>query len=157
MTTCQAAYAQYASREACLGFCTAIPLGKPGDTDTHSVACRQYYAGSPAKTDAITYCRAAGPFGGGICGERCTTLCQLALATCPPDAGTTPYLSQPECATACATFSFREPSVDGGGEGPTGPTSGDTLNCRLFHLRGIVQGGGAAGCSDVGAESAACR
>ena len=36
-----------------------------------------------------------------------------------------------------------------------GPKSGDTLNCRLYHLRQVVLG--QKGCGDLGADSGACR
>ncbi|MBX3188229.1 MAG: hypothetical protein KF819_14500 [Labilithrix sp.] len=146
MESCTGEHAQYADAKECLAFCALMPEGTAGDTDRSSLACREVYAGTPALTDAVTYCPAAGPFGGGICGDRCTSFCQLAMAVCGP----TPYGSYADCASACVTFAFKD-----AGEGPSGPESGDSLNCRLYHLRDAIRGG--AGCAEIVADSGACR
>ena len=157
--SCTGDQAQYASDEECLAFCARFPEGKPGEEDTSTLACRAFYAGSPAKTDPGKYCNAAGPWGGGICGDRCNAFCQLAVAACDPDAGTmgapAPYPSYGDCATECSAYPFRDAGVDGGGEGPTGPAGGDTLNCRLYQLRKVLVLG--SSCSLVAADSGACN
>lgn len=155
MDSCKDAHAQYASRAECLDLCGHLPPGAAGDTETNSVACRQHYAGSPARTDAVSYCLAAGPFGGGVCGDRCTAFCGLTLGACVPGADPAPYASYPDCQTACADYPYRDGGVDGGGEPPDGPESGDTLNCRLFHVRSAVRDG--SGCANLGPNSSACR
>src|SRR5207244_4046050 len=101
----------------------------PGDQKTNSVACRQAYAGTPSATDSMKYCPAAGPFGGGLCDDRCTSFCQLTLAVCSPEAGLAPYPSYGECRTACGGFMLLDGGADGGdggGDGLYGPKSGDT-------------------------------
>ncbi len=136
MASCKGANAQYATTEDCLAFCTHLPLSRDGDVkEAPSVACRQYWADGPARTSPETYCLAAGPFGGNMCGDRCTAFCTVLLSACSPDGGDKAYGNQPECATACADFAYRDGGVDGGGEGPEGPDAGDTLNCRLYWLR----------------------
>jgi hypothetical protein len=155
MDSCKDAQAQYASRDECLSLCAQLPAGDAGDKETNSVACRQYYAGSPARTDAPGYCLAAGPFGGGVCGDRCTAFCGLAIGACAPSAPAAPYAGYPDCQTACASYPYRDGGVDGGGEPPHGPETGDTLNCRLFHVRSAVVDG--TGCANVGPDSGACR
>jgi hypothetical protein len=179
MAHCQGDATQYASENECLAFCARMPAGKAGDTHNHSRACRQFYAGSPALTDAMSYCLAAGPFGGGICGDRCTAFCQLASTVCFPDTGQSeqseavapphvlPYDSLPACATACASFDYEQANAEGGGEGPEGPTGGNTLNCRLYELRQIIvqssaQGStetslGDAGCENIAPNSPTCQ
>jgi hypothetical protein len=152
---CEGEHAQYASEEQCLATCAHLPVGERGDRATNSLACRQYYAGTPAQTTAASYCLAAGPFGGSVCGDRCTAFCQIALGACPPDGGPAPYASYPDCATACAGFVYRDVQDEGGGEGPFGPEEGDTLNCRMFHLREALAD--RARCADVAADSDACR
>lgn len=139
-----------------MAFCNALPLGKGGDEDTNTVACRQFYAGSPSRADAPTYCRAAGPLGGGVCGDRCTAFCALTTTLCSADAGIkqTPYASQPECVTACSTFPFRDAGADGGGESPDGPDAGNTLNCRLYYLRMALTDTSA--CAELGPDSKTC-
>jgi hypothetical protein len=153
--SCTGDQAQYASRAECLEVCTRLPAGDAGDIESNTVACRQYYAGSPARTNAGGYCLAAGPFGGGVCGDRCIAFCGLTLGACSADAAAAPYGSYPDCQTACAGYAYKDGGADGGGEPPTGPASGDTLNCRLFHLRAAVHDG--SGCGNLGADSGACR
>jgi hypothetical protein len=142
-TNCTGDFAQYSSKEECLAFCAFLPpMQLTRDVEEKraaSVACRQYWADSPARTDPAGYCLAAGPFGGNVCSDRCTAFCDVLLAACSPQGSQPAYASQPECATACASFSYRDASTDGGGEAPSGPNSGDTLNCRLFHLRSATQ------------------
>lgn len=156
-TNCADEHAQYASKAECLSFCAAFSPGKLGSPEptSDSVACRQYYAGSPAQTDPGKYCLSAGPFGGGVCGDRCTAFCGLALFFCAPDAGLLPYPSLPECVTDCNAFSFREGGVDGGGEGPSGPIAGDTLNCRMHELREAI--GDRKRCLNLAIQSSICR
>src|SRR5687767_13013442 len=114
---CDGDQAQYATKEDCLAFCEHIPPGDPGEAKkTPSLACRQVAAGSPAKAQPEAYCASAGPFGGGICGDRCTAFCQVVLSACSPDAGFAPYESIPDCKTACIEFTFRDAGADGGGE-----------------------------------------
>jgi hypothetical protein len=155
MESCSQAHAQYASTQECLAFCSRLPPGKAGASEGNSVACRQFYAGSPARLDAVAYCLAAGPFGGGVCGDRCQSFCELTLDTCSPDAGDAPYTSYPDCQGTCIGYAYRDGGVDGGGEPPTGPAAGNTLNCRLFYARTAVTTG--TGCADLGLDSGACR
>lgn len=155
MESCDGAEAQYASRTECLEICARLPAGDAGDIEQNTVACRQYYAGSPARANAGGYCLAAGPFGGGVCGDRCIAFCGLALGACSPDAGPAPYGSYPDCQTACAGYPYTGATEDGGGEPPNGPEDGNTLNCRLYHLRGAIHDG--TSCADLGADSGACR
>jgi hypothetical protein len=155
MASCKGEQAQFGSRGECLEICGRLPAGEAGDKQSNTVACRQYYAGSPARTDAPSYCFAAGPFGGGVCGDRCTAFCGLALSACSPSAPNAPYASYPDCQTACAGYGYRDAGVDGGGEPAAGPESGDTLNCRLFQVRSAVLDG--KGCANIGPDSGACR
>ena len=161
LESCKDDQAQYASKGECLAFCARLAPGKAGDSDGDSIACRQYYAGSPARTESAKFCPAAGPFGGGgICGERCPIFCELAVGACAvmgtgPDASPPPYDTYADCQTTCLGFAYRDGGVDGGGEVASGPTSGNTLNCRLYYLRQAVTRGEA--CENLGAQSAACR
>jgi hypothetical protein len=153
--SCTGEHAQYASTDECLAFCAHLPSGKAGDEAAPSLACRQYYAGNPARTDPMQYCLASGPFGGGLCGDRCEAFCELTLSACGTGAAA-PYEKRSDCATACAGFAFLEPGVDGGGETPDGPDEGNTLNCRLFHLREAMRAPAEA-CPELAADSGACR
>lgn len=159
MANCTGDEAQYASGEECLAFCAHLPLAPPSrgadEKAAASLACRQYWADAPARTSPSAYCLAAGPFGGNVCGDRCTTFCGVALSACSPDAGATAYASQPDCATACAGFSYRTADADGGGEGPEAPDGGDTLNCRLYWLRQAASDPEA--CAALKVQSDRCR
>lgn len=156
LDSCRDSHAQYSSRAECLAFCARFPPGKTGESAGNSLACRQFYAGSPARTDPSGYCGAAGPFGGGgVCGDRCPIFCELTQATCSPEAGPGSYPSYPDCQTACLGFAYKDGGVDGGGEPPSGPTSGDTLNCRLYRLREAIVT--STGCENLGVVSAACK
>jgi hypothetical protein len=134
---CTGALAQYADEPECVRMCPRLPLGVQGDQGNNSVACRQYHAGN---TPAATHCPHAGPYGGGVCGQRCEAFCAVALATCitgdagPPDAG--PLSSNAACMAECALWNATDPST------PSGPTQGNTLACREYHLR-AANGSGA--------------
>lgn len=151
---CKGASRQYVSAADCLAFCKHLPEGKAGEMNEPSLACRQYYAGNPSRANPERYCRAAGPFGGdNECGSRCTAFCDVALSACG-DAGA-PYATKPDCESACTRYVFVDASTDGGGETPTGPASGDTLNCRLYWLRRAVNDAGA--CAALGEQSSTCK
>jgi hypothetical protein len=154
MGSCTGDFAQYASAAECNELCAKLPTGDAGDDESNTVACRQYYAGTPAKTSPESYCVAAGPFGGMKCGERCPIFCELALGSCSPEAGVAPFDSYSDCQQACSGFNYKDGGT-GGGDHPDGPATGDTLNCRLFHLRAAVHDG--SGCVDLGVDSGACR
>lgn len=132
--SCTGAHAQYMDRAQCVAVCETLPTGSVGARSGNTVACRQTYAGNVAKTDPARYCPVAGPFGGGICGERCDSFCAIALAICPK----TPWATLPTCVSACTNLRYvgtdAETGTQSGGEGLAGPMSGDTLNCRTRRL-----------------------
>ncbi len=127
--SCTGAYAQYASVEQCLAVCDTLPRGSTGERTGNSVACRTSYAGNVAKTDPAGYCAVAGPFGGGLCGERCDAFCAIALGVC----SRTAWETVPACVSACTNLRYVEQGADSG-EGLAGPMTGDTLNCRSRRL-----------------------
>ena len=138
MTNCTGDDAQYASADECIDFCGHLRPDSASTTTARSspsVACRQYWADSPARTNPKSSCLAAGPFGGNVCGDRCTAFCDVLLDTCASQTADAVYGDQPECANACASFTYLDAGTDGGGEAPSGPNGGDSLNCRLYHLR----------------------
>lgn len=130
LASCTGAFAQYTDLPQCVAVCETLPTGLLGDLTGNTVGCRQTYAGNVAKTDPARYCPVAGPFGGGLCGERCDAFCAIALAICPK----TPWASPPACVSACTNLSYVDAGSDSGGEGLAGPTTGDTLNCRTRRL-----------------------
>lgn len=155
LETCTGADSQYGSPEECIWVCERLAPGSLGDKDVDTVACRAYHASTTAKTDTRTWCAAAGPFGGGVCGDRCGAFCNLALAVCWGGDGGAPWASEPDCVTACSEHAYLDGGTDGGGEGSNGATSGDTLNCRLRVLRGALRD--PSKCADLGSPSNTCK
>lgn len=138
MARCTGPNAQYADQAECERMCAKLPLGSAGDTQGNTVACRQYHAGN---TPSDTHCPHAGPYGGGVCGSRCESFCAIDLATCLGDAGIPDgglgFSTNAECLGECQGWNATDPST------PSGPTIGNTLACREYHLR-AANGAGAA-------------
>jgi hypothetical protein len=158
MANCTDGDAQYASAKECAALCKHLPVGDAthdeAEKNTATLACRQYWADAPARTSPESYCLAAGPFGGNVCGDRCTAFCDILLSTCPGDAGVDTYDSKEACMTSCTYFAYRDAGADGGGEGPDGPTEGDTFNCRLYWLRAATMD--SAHCAELAPNSNTC-
>ena len=156
MGSCTGDDAQYASTEECLAFCGHLPpdpvAAASNSRGSPSLACRQYWADSPARTNPRSSCLAAGPFGGNVCGDRCTAFCDVLLDACGAETTNAVYGDQPDCASACAGFTYVDAGTDGGGEAPDGPDAGDSLNCRLYHLRAATLD--ATRCADLRAGGA---
>lgn len=158
LATCAGDDTQYGTPAECGRFCATFAPGGLGDKDVGTLACRAYHASTTAKTDPRTWCAAAGPFGGGVCGDRCAEFCTLAFAVCRAPAGATgsaPWADQPECVTACAGFAYLDGGVDGGGDGTAGTPGGDTLNCRQRVLRDALRD--PARCAELATDSPRCR
>ena len=157
LATCAGEDTQYTAPEECIWFCTRLPAGDLGDKDVGTLACRAYHASTTAKTDPHTWCGAAGPFGGAVCGDRCAAFCQLTLAICaaPSGPGKAPWKDIPECVAACSEFAYLDGGVAGGGDGTAGTPTGDTLNCRERVLRAALRD--PSRCADLAETSASCR
>jgi hypothetical protein len=172
MSACQGGYSQYLSTDECMTACALLPLGAAGDAMGNTVACRITHAGYAAHGVPNPHCWHAGPFGYGGCGDECDDFCLLATTFCSLDGGfdggPPPYASTAACSTACAGFA-RVEDVDGGGLFTTdggynaaGPMSGNTLDCREWHLDNALAGPGLVGgqeqhCNHVGATSPTCN
>jgi hypothetical protein len=171
MTTCTGSNKQYLDMGECMTACALLPLGTAGATGGNSVACRATHAALAASAGVVPHCWHAGPFGYGMCGTECESFCLLATSFCSADggfdAGAPPYASLGDCTTACAGFP-RIDDADGGalgvdgGYSAAGPTSGNTLDCREWHLDNALEGPGSASgqelhCKHVGATSPLCQ
>ena len=113
--------AQYDSKAACVTFCAdtvSLPAGTSADLTQNTIGCRAYYAALSEQSS--THCDAAGPTGGGVCGDWCEAYCLIATARC---AGLYPNYSQ--CLGACV-------ELDNGGS--PGDLFGDTVQCRVSWL-----------------------
>src|SRR5262249_48312659 len=149
---------EYTSMAVCKSICTQIEPGTSTDMNKDTIGCRAQHA-KTANVEPVTECPIAGPLGGGVCTNTgaCTTFCVLDLALCAgataPDGGpNAPYKSTQECATACAGFKVDQ------GVGDIQEQSGDTFNCRLYHLEAAYGGGALVNvhCPHTAPVSAVC-
>jgi hypothetical protein len=148
--------------------CSVWAGGTVGDTAGDTLGCRNYYAGLAAGSaaNAATHCPHAGPFGGGVCGANtCNNFCELAVARCSTAtlaaAGITgvtqPYTSLSDCTTACGSFTVGE-LLDASAYSANGPTQGNDLECREYHLSlaWAATGNQDPHCTHIGASSSVC-
>ncbi len=123
---CTGDNAQYSSEADCVEYCTnvaAFELGADGDQTGNTVGCRSYHAGVASTTDPDVHCAHAGPTGGAACGTWCENYCHLAEKNCTEDNAL--YADDAACATACEAFRT---------DGVIGDATGDTVQCRMYHL-----------------------
>ena len=149
--TCGGDKAQYRGKDECLKVCSLLELGNPSDGDVNSVNCRIRRARSAA---TLEDCVAAGPFGGGVCGARCSSFCTIVEKTClaiasPPFGG-----SAANCAEVCP--SFKLDPTEGEGPNQTAFPGKDTLNCREHHLI-LAIGQQVPHCSHADVVSSQCK
>jgi hypothetical protein len=150
MGSCVGANAQYNSLANCLTECTLFATGTAVDVAGNTLGCRAHYATAAALTPAAS-CPAAGPYGGGTCGSRCESFCTLSQFLCTTAGPPPPYATPEACATGCAGF-----TLDSSGESVQGPTAGDTLNCREYHLQAAYGSSAIVHCPHVAVTSATC-
>lgn len=122
---CTGDAAQYADRGDCLAGCGRLPAtGNPGDAAGNTVQCRLFHAGM-ANNDE--HCHHAGLSGADTCGRSCEVYCHVIQQTCR--GGDAQYDSLGECLSACNGLATG---------GRPGELSGNTVQCRLTHLRYTV-------------------
>ena len=158
MTNCTGGNQEYLSTEVCLAMCSHFEPGLPDDTTQDSLSCRTYHAGAAAG-DPNHHCRHAGPLGGGTCGnEPCTPYCLLDFVLCgslptPPFAG-----GESGCRSECIG---KFPYLTAGDAGDITMESGNTLNCRLYHLESAYNPTSSSAitthCPHTGTVSATCQ
>jgi len=130
--SCTGGNKQYADEAACLAFCNDVagwPIGTAEDINVNTVGCRLVAAEIAGSGDAAVQCPIAGPSGGDGCGTYCDNYCDLTAATCTGDNAL--YASRDDCMAACDLFSQ---------DGEPGESSGDTVQCRIYHA-GIAGSG----------------
>ncbi|HEY5958206.1 MAG TPA: hypothetical protein VIV60_16695 [Polyangiaceae bacterium] len=111
---------QYKSMESCVSSCAAFLLGSINDTGGNTLGCRAHYA--LLSVSDPTLCAAAGPSGGGRCGNNCDAYCALMERVC-----STVF----DDATACRGDCVKMAGVDEITYRYNG--SGDNLQCRIYH------------------------
>ena len=141
---------QYADVAACNKACLTQygwAAGKMGDTSGDTVACRAYHA-EAAKGNAVVHCPHAGPSGGNTCGTWCEVFCDLHARNCPGNLAI--FADRGACMTACGAMPT---------SGKPNDTSGDTIQCRIYHL-GVAGTDATAAmthCPHGKSPSAACK
>ena len=150
-------YGEYETLQTCLDMCQAIAWDHGNGiaaSDNDTLGCRIHYA-EQAANDPAKNCRFAGLLGGGRCGtSACDNFCTLDVGFCDSDAVNTPaYRTVSECLGDCKGV---DGGIDGGDGGSAGypylsgngdggelfnTNSGNTLNCRLWHLNAAFQPG----------------
>lgn len=158
MTNCTGGNQEYLSTEVCLAMCAHFEPGLPDDTSQDSLSCRAYHA-TAAAGDPSFHCRHAGPLGGGTCGtEPCAPYCLLDFVLCgslptPPFVG-----GENGCRSECiGKFNY----LTAGDAGDITFESGNTLNCRLYHLESAYNPTSSSAvtthCPHTGTVSATCQ
>jgi hypothetical protein len=148
---------EYNDVPTCLALCGAFDRGQSTDTSQDSLGCRAHYA-ALAATDPSN-CPAAGPLGGGVCGnDVCNTFCALDSFACT-GANSAFDGGQIGCGTACEA-NFPIYLTDAGND--LALSTGNTLNCRIWHLEAAVdpaEGAGALAmhCPHTAVVSAFCH
>jgi hypothetical protein len=172
MSTCTGANKQYVSQDACMNACAIFPVGTTNDTSGNTLGCRTTHVMLATTGGTNPHCWHAGPYGYGACGDECANFCTLVTTWCTPDGGfdggAPPYTNDSVCMTSCAGFKqINSGAADGGvgldgGFNSMGPSGGNTLDCREWHLNNafdVPAPGGAnqeLHCQHPGATSATC-
>lgn len=143
---------QYASAAECLTACAILEASNVA-TGMDTIVCRRTEA-----TDAIKgplpHCWRAGPYGYDVCGDQCEAFCILADSACAS--------TYADCKTTCATFT-KVPAPTTVAEAAhvytsSGPTTGNTLDCREYYLGLAVEGTDkATACANAGEASPKCK
>ncbi len=124
----------YESEATCLEVCldqAGWPAGSYAGDQADTIGCRLAQLKlAEAREDPESYCPAAGPTGGGVCGSLCESYCRLAERNCK---GTnTLYSGAVDCNMACAGL----PEA-----GTAESLEGNTVECRIAQLLLAGQGG----------------
>ena len=166
---CKDQYQQYATNAECM---TACQYFGTADADTgNTLLCHAEHTVNVTKLMAPDpHCWHAGPYGWGVCGAQCDDFCNIVTNYCTADAGfdgSPPYNSLGECTAKCAMFAEVGDSGSAivlsdsgtGSYNSTGPGSGNTLDCREWHLGNALQSPTlqAVHCPHPAAMSAVCQ
>jgi hypothetical protein len=171
--TCTGPTAQYIAdsdggMSECMTACGLFPAGMASDTSGDTLGCRIYHT-QLAMTTKDPHCWHAGPFGFGACGGTCANFCALATTYCSPsggfDGGAPPYGDAGDCTTSCMGYTGIDGTGDAGtifidgGFNSAAPTSGNTRDCREWHLSKALTSPAnqQVHCNHVGAVSSTCN
>jgi hypothetical protein len=119
---------QYKSDLSCMKSCLAFAPGTLADASINTLGCR-FNRALAAVANPDQNCAAAGPSGGGVCGTNCNAYCAMMLTTC-----STVYEDLATCDAACESMTgVAETSYHS-------PQSGNTLQCRIYHVTFAAEG-----------------
>lgn len=147
---------QYISEAVCLAMCPKFESGSQGATEGNNLACRISHA-DLAATDPATHCPHAGPIGFGTCGASCDGFCLLTMSLCRTTSPA-PYTDEQDCRAKC-TAGANGPFKFTPGTAIGFTTSGNTLNCRVYHLESAYDtraGAKEEHCPHTGVISSTC-
>lgn len=156
MKNCTGPNQEYISPEVCRAMCVHFEPGIPNKHDDDSLACRLYHAVNAASSPTV-HCKHAGPTGGGHCGDQpCNAYCLLVTALCNGPLAPFGTGGELACRQECAKYTYvTDPSM------PDIVESGNTLNCRVYHLESAYMPDNPAArtthCPHTGTQSAACQ
>jgi hypothetical protein len=168
MTACgtTAPFAQYQSMSECLFTCSILQTASTDQqmlTEVGTIACRDEHALNALDAGVVSaggtgkglqenpHCWHAGPYGGSVCGDPCTSFCYLDTMFCSTaygyDGGV-PYADMASCVAKCQTYPMIDSASagwdnDGGFSAFSGATG--TFDCREYHLlNAMSMGAGSA-------------
>jgi hypothetical protein len=126
LTACVDDFAVYSNDRTCEGFCAVLPEGTD-DQNANTVRCRLKQAMLASDTGEVDFhCPLAGPGGDDTCGSNCEGYCTVLAATCPEELTDT-FGDLAGCLEQC-------PSIPDLGTYNLSQTTGNSIQCRLWHL-----------------------
>jgi hypothetical protein len=145
MTNCKGRYEQYRNFEQCMGTCTALPAGSPGEQNVNTVECRLRQADF-AESEPFVYCKSSGPLGAGKCGSNCISYCALMMSTCTAEstagvAQAAYFESTEDCLADCSAITPAEGApTEYSTSATVDPVSfvGNHVYCRTYHIASAI-------------------
>lgn len=137
MDVCKGINQQYPTIGTCFNACRYFPPGDPDDLTENSLNCRTIHTivGSTTPQDADGHCLHCGIYGYGGCGNPCDPFCTIAMDWCGRTAAGAPFADMADCQAKCATWEDAPgPTMVGVLYSSNGPTTGNTRDCRQYHL-----------------------
>jgi hypothetical protein len=145
MANCNGANLQYTDMNHCMAMCGAFPVGTDSDQTNNTLGCRVYHADASA-TLGLQHCFHAGPSGvdlatgSGICGTQCEAYCSIMTYSMGCNTTIRAFNSPAECMAVCPLFpSDATKYFDN--------TTGNTLQCRIYHAKAAFSLGLMAHCA----------
>jgi len=142
MANCNGTNSQYMDLNTCLAMCNAFPVGFDGETANNTLGCRVYHA-EASLSIGTQHCAHAGPSGvdlasgNPICGTQCEAYCSLMTYPMGCNLTVRAFNTPAECNASCNIIPSDATKYFGN-------TSGNTLECRLYHAQAAYSSAGFA-------------